>query len=327
MKAKRVTKTSMAMALWAGVAATAFAGTVRIDPAARPSAPTNLKARALAPSVAELRWESASEKNARWFRIEYQEGGNTFKTLAHCGANTTTLRVTHLKPGVPATFRVTAINDAGESTPSPVASAKLPALIEEPEEVGPIYAGRDVTVALPKRSVMLRGENRGGIDATPGWSQVSGPGTVMFVDPKDMGTEASFPGGGIYELCLDADPEDAGNKNKDWVRVTVYPDYAALKASLRHSPSSRKLVFAIDAPDMKLLENLTLDLTVTDIETGKVILNQKSGAAGLLRAEFAVDTPERNGMYEVTATLINKDGIAVRIFDRDEQGQPLQFGE
>jgi hypothetical protein len=314
-------KAMVTAALWAVVAVTVFAGEVRT------SAPVNLKARALSPSVAELRWERASEKKARWFRIEYQEGENTFKTLAHCGANTTTFRVTHLKPGAPAMFRVTAINDAGESAPGPVASVKLLALIEEPEEVGPIYAGRDLTVALPKRSVMLRGENRGGIDATPVWSQVSGPGTVTFADPKDMGTEATFPGGGIYELCLDADPEDAGNKNKDWVRVTVYPEYAALKASLRHSPSSRKLVFAIDAPDMKLLENLTLDLTVTDIETGKVILNQKSGAAGLLRAEFAIDTPGRSGMDQVTATLINKDGIAVRIFDRDEQGQPLQFGE
>jgi hypothetical protein len=263
----------IATAIWAVVAATGFAGTLRIDPVARPSAPTNLTARALSPSVAELRWEHSSEKKARWFRVEYQEGekiedekgGYKFRALGFCGPTTTTFRATSLKPGVGAMFRVTAINDAGESVPSPIASVALPAAGEEP------------------------------------------------------------------------------------AKAAASTGHAGFKAFLGYFPSRRKLFFTIDAArtakeadalDMKLLENLTLDLSVTDIETGKVILNQKSGALswprldrqfmrekfdGLVSAEFAVDTPELDGIYQVTAKLINPAGAVVRTFDRDEQGQPLQF--
>jgi hypothetical protein len=81
----------------------AHAGTVHIDPKARPVGPNGLRARALSPTTVELRWQDTADTE-RWFRIEYlkgekienEKGGYKFKALAHCGANTTTFR----SPGI-----------------------------------------------------------------------------------------------------------------------------------------------------------------------------------------------------------------------------------
>ncbi len=87
-----------------------------------------------------------------------------------------------------------------------------------------VSAGPDLGVTLPATAALDGTVTDDGLPDPPAavtttWSQVSGPGTVTFVDPAAVDTTASFSAPGIYQLRLSAD--DGGLTVFDEVEVTV----------------------------------------------------------------------------------------------------------
>jgi hypothetical protein len=91
-----------------------------------------------------------------------------------------------------------------------------------------------------------------GVVATA-WSQVSGPGVVMFGDASAMDTAASFSEAGLYELRLSAD--DGELTASDEMSVTVSPEVPS---------NERPQVDAGADASITLPDVVTLDGTVVD---------------------------------------------------------------
>lgn len=87
-----------------------------------------------------------------------------------------------------------------------------------------VDAGADLTITLPVDSVFLDGAvTDDGLPDPPVvmtlWSQVSGPGTVDFVDASAVDTTASFSEAGTYVLQLEAD--DGELIGRDEITIAV----------------------------------------------------------------------------------------------------------
>ena len=86
-----------------------------------------------------------------------------------------------------------------------------------------VNAGPDQTVPTP--SAVLNGSaTDDGLPNPPGaltytWTEVSGPGTVTFVDPTAASTAVTFSAGGVYTLKLTA--SDSALTGTDTVVITV----------------------------------------------------------------------------------------------------------
>ena len=99
---------------------------------------------------------------------------------------------------------------------SPTLSGNLPPLID---------AGSNTAITLPEVSVFLDATvTDDGLPDPPGavtinWSQVSGPGTVIFDNASVEDTWATFPGAGVYILSLTA--SDSEFMSTDELIVTV----------------------------------------------------------------------------------------------------------
>ncbi len=125
-------------------------------------------------------------------------------------------------------FAVTAYNEYAESSFSEelvYESAPIP------ENQSPVIdAGPDRTITLPDNSVFLEASlTDDGLPDPPGatittWSQMSGPGAVLFSDAANVDTWVSFPGAGTYVLHLEAD--DGGLTAGDEVTIIVFPGMA-----------------------------------------------------------------------------------------------------
>jgi len=92
--------------------------------------------------------------------------------------------------------------------------------------VGPsVNAGADKSITNPIASIAMTGTaSDDGLPFPPGlltiaWSQISGPGTVLFSNVASPTSNATFSAPGIYELQLSAD--DGVATDTDTVRVTV----------------------------------------------------------------------------------------------------------
>ncbi|MBE7490999.1 MAG: right-handed parallel beta-helix repeat-containing protein [Planctomycetes bacterium] len=97
-------------------------GTAR---AGTPASPTGLGA-VLNGSAADLTWTDNSN-NETGFRIERRVGAGPFATLTTTAADVTNYSDTGLGAGVTYTYRVIAVNAAGDSTPSNTAGVTVPA--------------------------------------------------------------------------------------------------------------------------------------------------------------------------------------------------------
>ena len=88
-----------------------------------------------------------------------------------------------------------------------------------------VDAGPDQVVDDPEDTVTLAGSvSDDGLPATPGsvdilWTQISGPGTAVFVDDTDPETDVSFDATGEYVLQLAAD--DGDTSSTDTVKITI----------------------------------------------------------------------------------------------------------
>ena len=106
-----------------------------------PSAPTNLSAKAVSHSKINLSWSACANNGGAaitGYKIERStDNGSTWSTLvANTGSITTTYSNTGLAPNTTYTYRVSAINAVGTSSPSDTASATTP--LFGPIKIGPI---------------------------------------------------------------------------------------------------------------------------------------------------------------------------------------------
>jgi PKD repeat protein len=91
----------------------------------RPAAPSNLTAQAASGTQINLSWTDNSTDETG-FRIERSSGGGGFAQVAVTGAGVTTYPNTGLTAGIAYTYRVIAVNAAGDSTASNTATATTP---------------------------------------------------------------------------------------------------------------------------------------------------------------------------------------------------------
>jgi len=105
----------------------AFSNTVSATPSSSttgvPVGPTNLIARGVAPGQIQLTWQDNSNNENRFeiFRSTSSAGGFAF--VAQVGADVTNFTNTNLTPGATFFYRVRAVNSAGNSTWTNIASA------------------------------------------------------------------------------------------------------------------------------------------------------------------------------------------------------------
>jgi PKD repeat protein len=120
-------------------------------------------------------------------------------------------------------LRLTAINRhtlISESTPLS-ASAEVEITVNQQPVVD---AGPDLEITLPARAALDGTVSDDGLPnaaVTVGWSQVSGPGQVVFADAKSEYTMASFSKPGVYVLRLMAN--DGAAEASDETTITVSP--------------------------------------------------------------------------------------------------------
>ena len=88
-----------------------------------PTAPTNLAATAVSTSQINLSWVNTAGSNETGIEIDRSPDGANFSFLANVGASATTYSDTSLNPGTTYYYRVEALNSAGASPSSNIASA------------------------------------------------------------------------------------------------------------------------------------------------------------------------------------------------------------
>lgn len=96
-----------------------------------PGSPTGLEASTVSPSQINLSWSAPSDDGGSaitGYEIERSDdGGSSWSTLvSNTGSTSTAYSDTHVLPTVTYTYRVSAINDVGTSSPSNTASASTP---------------------------------------------------------------------------------------------------------------------------------------------------------------------------------------------------------
>ncbi|HEV2193363.1 MAG TPA: fibronectin type III domain-containing protein [Nitrosopumilaceae archaeon] len=109
--------------------------TTQAPPATAPAAPTGLTSTAVSSAQINLSWTAPSNGGSpiTGYKIEYKIGSGAYSVLAANTANTTTsYSHTGLIPSTAYTYRVSAINAIGTSTPSTEASATTQALATVP---------------------------------------------------------------------------------------------------------------------------------------------------------------------------------------------------
>jgi hypothetical protein len=104
-----------------------------------------------------------------------------------------------------------------------------------------VSAGSDQTITLPDDAVLDGTVSDDGMPESPGqvittWSQLSGPGTVTFMDASAVDTIASFSTMGTYALRLTAD--DGELQASDEINIVVTRSSGELVAEVRVSASS-----------------------------------------------------------------------------------------
>jgi len=102
-------------------------------------------------------------------------------------------------------------------------------VVSAPSNQAPtVDAGTDASVSLPDTASLTGSASDDGLpnnSLTTSWSQVSGPGTVVFGDANAVATSATFSVDGTYVLRLTANDGDLSST--DDVTITVAPENQA----------------------------------------------------------------------------------------------------
>ncbi|MFA5935873.1 MAG: fibronectin type III domain-containing protein [Patescibacteria group bacterium] len=101
--------------------------TPKVTPPTVPSAPSDTSATSTNPQSALVSWTDTSS-NESGFRIERNDGSGTFSSVTSLPPNSTSFLDVSVQPKTTYVYRVRALNVAGESDPSPEASAITPDL-------------------------------------------------------------------------------------------------------------------------------------------------------------------------------------------------------
>jgi hypothetical protein len=103
-------------------------------PPSPPSAPSDLSATSTAPTVVSLTWTDTSQNEAG-YRIERREQATTFASLTSLPPNSTAYVDVSAQPARQYVYRIIAMNEGGDSSPSNEVSALTSALPPPPPEV------------------------------------------------------------------------------------------------------------------------------------------------------------------------------------------------
>ena len=159
-------------------------------------------------------------------------------------------------------LRLTA-NDGEAATADSVEVDVAPAGPDSPPVVD---AGPDRVIALPASAALDGTVSDDGQPIPPGavtkqWTKGSGPGTVTFVNPNAVDTQASFSAGGTYVLRLTAN--DGATSVYDSMQVTVAATFEKR--------------IAAGADDAEETATGTMDLASSDLELVQDVSTQKVG--------------------------------------------------
>ncbi|NIM60047.1 MAG: hypothetical protein GTO16_14085, partial [Candidatus Aminicenantes bacterium] len=162
-----------------------------------------------------------------------------------------------------------------------------------------VDAGPDQTITLPNSAILDGTVTDDGLPDPPAavtttWSQVSGPGTVIFADASVVDTTASFSAAGTYVLRLTADDTELFTFDELSVMVNLLPS------------NQPPIVDAGPDQTVTLPNSAILDATVTDdgLPSSTLITtwSQVSGPGTVTFADSsAIDT---TASFSITGTYV-----------------------
>jgi RHS repeat-associated protein len=180
-----------------------------------------------------------------------------------------------------------------------------------------VSAGPDLSINLPTTQATLNGTATDdglptGSSLGVQWSQVSGPGTVTFLNAAQAVTQASFPATGVYVLRLTAN--DGALSTSDDVQVSVYDAVTGPPPTVSiSSPADgdevtapANVVGSVDKGNWRLEYSLNRDSDATN--QSWVLL--ASGNTPVSNASLAQLDPTLllNGIYSIRLTSVDSSG-------------------
>ncbi len=100
-----------------------WAGAYLLGTPSKPAAPSNLVAQTASSSEIDLSWTNTATNQTGFLIERSSDGGATFASIATVGASITSYQDKGLQAGTTYVYRVSAVNSAGNSTPSTTATA------------------------------------------------------------------------------------------------------------------------------------------------------------------------------------------------------------
>ena len=206
----------------------------------RPSAPVLLApSGTIADSTPEFTWQKIA--SATEYRLTVRGNTKVQRTILAddglCGSTTcSTGALTPLEPGDYAWY-LRAVTPEGKSAWSDKLLFTV-SLEQEPNEAPSVFAGDDQSIRLSGSAHLDAAVTDDGDPDPPAsvavqWVGVSGPGEVLFANPHEAETTATFSAEGSYVLRLLAD--DSALTASDDVTISVGPPTSILEVPVRGS--------------------------------------------------------------------------------------------
>jgi hypothetical protein len=171
-------------------------------------------------------------RSADWVATEYnnQLSPTSFYNLVEFSNEPTvtisnpTSPITQVAFSQPGTYVLQlSASDTQYTTTSQVTVTALPA--QSPNQPPVVSAGTNQSITLPNQAVLNGSVKDDGLPAgaplTIQWSMVFGPGTVVFANPSQPNTTATFSQAGTYVLALSGNDTQYGTTSK--VTIIVNP--------------------------------------------------------------------------------------------------------